>query len=424
MSIIKNKSELANSKLRADALDILEAGLEVIQTKKILREKIRIENDNLIIQNGNKTESTVVPLSYSGRGVRGEGDGKVIFIGIGKCALDGAKVMEEILGEHLTTGAVIDVRDESEAADLKKCRYFQGTHPLPSEQNVQATKEILNMTGDLTEEDLVICLISGGGSSLFDVPNEAGTAKLGLPRETPLQTIIRVTKELTSQGADIYELNEERKKMSLVKGGKFAKICKPARMVSLIFSDVPGDDISVIASGPTFTEGVENILICSNKDALNAMRVKAQELGFEAKIETDRFSKNAAEFGKELAQKEINPKTCLLFGGESTVIVPNPPTGGHGLGGRNQELALSALLYIREDELLLASASDGWDNTDHCGAMVDTELMQKAKTLGIAPENFLLRGDSYNFFKQIGDGAISTGRLGSNVSDLVIILSK
>ncbi len=400
MGIISNKEELATNELRTQALEILEAGLEAINTEKVLRKKISITSGVLNIEGGNELDLK----SFN----------RVIFVGIGKCALDGAKVIEEILGDYLMEGAVIDVKPTDESKDLKKIRYFEGTHPLPSEQNVSATKKILEMVKDLTEKDLVITLISGGGSSLFELPVDG----------FDLNTIIEKTKEFTAKGADIYELNAVRKQMSQVKGGKFAETCSPARMVSLIFSDVPGNNISVIASGPTIlTESedrIKNIMIVSNTDALEAMESKAEELGFFVTTETDRFSGNAGEMGKELALREPKNKTCILFGGETTVIIPQ----NHGVGGRNQEMALSALPYIKLDSVLVCATSDGWDNNDHAGALVDLELFEKSKQAGISPEEFLMHGDSYNFFKEIKDGAIYTGKLGSNVSDLYIMLYK
>lgn len=394
MSFIKNKEELSTNELRKDALEILEAGLDAVQTEKILRDKVRVENGILGVNGG-----SLDLRSFN----------KIIFVGLGKCALDGGKIMEEILSDHLTAGAVIDVRPKNEAQNLRKLKYFQGTHPLPSPQNVEATKEILNMVGDLHKNDLVITLVSGGGSALFELP---------VPKWS-LDAIVQRTKELTAEGADIYELNAARKEMSQVKGGKFAQICAPAQVLSLIFSDVPGNDLSVIASGPTIIDWAKNILICSNMDALRAMAEKAQGLGYETKIETDRLTGNATEVGEQLARRERKPGSCLLFGGETTVkVVPD-----HGVGGRNQELALSALTEISEETVLISAASDGWDNTDHAGALADSGMMLKARLLGLLPESFLLKSDSYHFWKSC-EGALSTGQLGSNVSDLVIMLYK
>jgi glycerate 2-kinase len=411
MSIILNKEELGASELRKNALEILEAGLEAINTEKILRRKILVK-DSILNINGHFLDLK----SYE----------RVFFVGIGKCALDGAKVIENILGDRLTEGVILDVKSVAEAESLRKFKYFAGTHPYPSEQNIEATKQILEMVKDLNEKDLVITLISGGGSALFELPIDG----------VSLEDIINKTKELTAKGADIYELNAARKEMSQVKGGKFAEIIFPAHVVSLIFSDVLGNDISVVASGPTVLESkplpfapplrggvgeglVRNILIASNADALEAMEEKAEELGFETIIETDRFSGNASEFGKSLAFREPKPKTCILFGGETTVKIKNP----NAVGGRSQEVALSALPYIKNDSVLICAASDGWDNSDYAGAIIDVELFEKSKQLGLNTEEFLQKNESYNFFKQTG-GAISTGRLGSNVSDLVIIIYK
>ena len=427
MSIILNKEELldSNTELRRNALEILEAGLEAVDTEKILRKKLFVKDGILFIKNGEDMISVNLPplkvrggwVSYEKR----EG-GEVIFIGIGKCALDGAKVIEDVLGNYLTEGAVIDVREAADAKALAsrgKIKYFQGTHPYPSEQNIEATKEILKMVENLTENDLVITLISGGGSSLFELSIDMS--------RTGLDTIIETTKQLTARGADIYELNKVRKSMSQVKGGKFAQKCFPARVISLIFSDVLGNDISVVASGPTVldkpNEKVKNILIASNHDALIAMKIKAEELGFETTIETEVLSGNASEIGKDLAERESKPKTCILFGGETTVKLPAFAEAMAGEGGRNQEMALSSLPYMPTDSVLVCAASDGWDNSDHAGAIADLELFKKSKELNISAEEYLNKSDSYNFFEKV-KGAICTGKLGSNVSDLFIILYK
>jgi len=423
VSIILNKDELleSNSKLRRDALQILEAGYSAINTEKILRSQITLEEGGALC-----IENTGFQCSFYER---------IFFVGIGKCAFEGAEVIEDILGDQLTDGVVIDVKIGS----LKKIRCYQGTHPYPSEANVFATREILEMIKGVTERDLVLVLISGGGSSL-----------LCQPHNISVENLIEITKTLTQRGADIFELNTVRKHLSLVQGGNLAKLCFPSQVVSLIFSDVLGNDISMIASGPTiidttskedagkilkkyeiqnyeitetpkdqkYFDNVKNVLVCSNQNALIAMKSKAEELGFNTSIETEKLSGDASEVGKELATKEIRAKTCLLFGGETTVKI----MGEGGMGGRNQEMALSALPLIKPNSVLICAASDGWDNTPHAGALVDSELFEKAKNLNLSPEKFLAKSDSYNFFKQVEDGALCTGRLGSNVSDLYIML--
>lgn len=400
-------------------MEILEAGLEAINTEKILREKVRVENGVL------RVDSQSFNLKSFNH---------LIFIGIGKCALEGAKVIEDILGDYLSEGIALDVVADSAPGFVapRKIKYLVGTHPYPSEQNVEATKKILEMTKGLNKNDLVITLISGGGSALFELPIVG----------VELETIIERTAELTARGADIYELNTLRKKLSQVKGGKFALHCAPAKMVSLIFSDVLGNDIATIASGPTVIESATlnnslrsqdashislqeyselptNILLVSNHDALSAMKSKALDLGYNTSIETEELCGNATEIGKELASRKMKSKSCVLFGGESTVKISND----HGEGGRNQELVLSALINIKPDQIILSCASDGWDNSEHAGALADLELLKNSEDLEINPEVFLKANDSYNFFNIVG-GAISTGKLGSNVSDLCIILNK
>ena len=146
--------------------------------------------------------------------------------------------------------------------------------------------------------------------------------------------------------------------------------------------------------------GVVNILIASSHDALIAMKLKSEELGFDTKIETETLSGNASEVGKELALRKPETKSCVLFGGETTrKILEN-----HGKGGRNQELVLSALRFIPEDTLLISASSDGWDNTDCAGAIADTELLEKAKQMNLSPEEFLEKSDSYNFLKKSVEG--------------------
>lgn len=417
----------SGSRLRECALDILEAGYSAIETEKILRSKIVIdENGTLCVEN------TGFQCSFYER---------IFFVGIGKCAFDGAKVVEEILGDRLTDGIAIDVK----GGKLKKIRSYVGTHPYPSEVNISVTQQVLSMLRGVTEKDLVLVLVSGGGSSM-----------LCLPHNMNCDTLVNITKTLTQKGADIYELNTVRKHFSEIQGGGLAKVCYPAQVISLIFSDVPGNDMGMVASGPTvydkttvadaakilikydmletciphdsqFLEtpkhpkyfvNVKNIIVCSNQDALLAMKSKSEDLGFDTRIETNTLSGNASQVGRDLASREVQLNTCILFGGETTVKVV-----GDGVGGRNQELVLAALSHMRPDSVLISASSDGWDNSDHAGALADTELFEKAKNLSVNVEEYLNRSDSYNFFKTVG-GAISTGRLGSNVSDLYIMLYK
>ncbi len=425
--LIKNYDELATNVLRRDALDILEAGYGAILTKQAIRNAV-IRTDDVV--------------RFNNESIRLSDYERIFVIAIGKCASDAGQALEEILGENITDGAVIDMKP----AEFKKLRSFVGTHPYPSEQNVLAVKEIVAMISGLSEKDLVIAVISGGGSSLLSLPHKITTDEL-----------TAITKKLMDKSAPIRELNIVRKHLSEIQGGSLAKIVYPAKVISLIFSDVPGNDLATIASGPTVLDqstkdeadailekydiraecglpeletietpkeekyfaNVKNLLVVTNDIALQMMSKKAEELGYNAKIENERIQGIAREFGEELAKKELPPKTCLLYGGETTVNVVQD----HGIGGRNQELVLAGLSYLKESAVLVGASSDGKDYSDAGGAVGDKELFEKAKTLGLLPENFLANNNSFEFFKQAG-GHIHTGPTGANVADLYFLLQR
>ena len=431
MSIISNKEELLESdaELRGQALEILEAGYSAIDTEKILKDKIKLDGEN---------------FSVDGESFSLKSFNKIIFIGIGKCALDGAKTIEGILGDYLTDGIALDVKSADEASGLKRVRYFTGTHPYPSEINVSVTGQILEMIRGATEKDLIITLISGGGSSLFCLPNNIS-----------VETLIEITKNLTQKGANIFELNTVRKHLSGVQGGQLTELCYPAKVISLIFSDVPGDDIATIASGPTvrdittqedaerilahydvltlcalpncvvvetpkeekWFERVDNILVLTNTTALEAMKHEAEARGYHAEIRSTTLEGEARDVGARLAQDAQADHTVLLYGGETTVTVT-----GHGKGGRNQEVVLGGLFFLRKSTVLVAGASDGWDNSDVAGAMGDEALFLEAKHQGADPELFLKENNAYEFFSRFG-GHLVTGRRGTNVSDLYFTIT-
>ena len=253
-------------------------------------------------------------------------------------------------------------------------------------------------------------------------------------------------------GADIHELNTVRKHLSTVQGGQLAKIAHPARVVGLVFSDVLGNDLSVVASGPfsrdttsvsdaaavlekydvmqvcqlpgcqlletpkedIYFANVSLFLAVDNTTALLAMRNEALVRGYEAEIVATDLSGEASEVGRALGQKRLAPRHALLYGGETTVH-------GTGVGGRSQELALGALPHLDEHTLVLAAASDGRDNTDAAGAIADAMAQGVAGAAGLDPAPFLAGHDSYEFWQRVGSQII-TGPTGSNVSDLVIVL--
>lgn len=429
MLLIKNVDTLAQSGLRADALAIAEAGYAAINVATIVEEKLSLKNETLLIA-GNS-----FPLA--GR--------RIFFVAVGKCSFVVAQAIEELLGDRLTAGIALDVSSVDEAP-LKTVMAYQGTHPLPSETNVAATREIFALLKDLAPEDLVIFCISGGGSTLLCQP----VAPMTSADEGAL------FRALTAQGASIQELNTVRKHTSRARGGGLAAAAYPAEVLSLIISDVPGNDMACISSAPTLLDSstvadaeatltrygvavtppltlietekeqkyfscVTNILFLTNQDALAAMREAAAMRGYAVEIISDRYAGEARDVGRAVVERlhAAAAKTVHLYAGESTVTVGS----AGGAGGRNQEMTLAALEMLQEDELLLPFASDGHDNTDHAGALGDALTRAHANANQLSIPEYLEAHRSYDFFTATGD-ALVTGYTGSNVSDLIIAIKK
>ena len=385
MGFIKNYDTLAKTPERKVVLDLIETAISSIQPERIMNDEFRIMNDELVIK-----DQKFDLKSFD----------HIYLIGFGKGSAAISKIIEQKLGDKLTEGYVIDVTGEQ----FTKIEFTQGTHPLPSQTNLDFTKKVVDKLSNLTEKDLVLVVVTGGGSALFELPISLSTDEL-----------ISVYEDLLKSGKNIKEMNKIRTQLSKVKGGGLAQILSPAKVVGLIFSDVPGNDISIVASGPTDNPSAENILMLSNKTALDAMKKKADELGIESHIYFDEVQGEAKVVGNELI-KVAKPNSILLAGGETTVKVQNPK--GHG--GRNQELVLGALLKIDEQTVIASFNSDGWDNTEFAGAIGDYETIKKAESMNLNLQEFLDNNNSFEFFQKTGDGII-TGRLPSNVSDLMIV---
>ena len=424
--IIKNSDVLNKSSLRSDAISILETGLKSVATRKAIENSVELDKDDVLI---NKKRYHLNSKS------------RLLIIGVGKCSLDSGKALEQILGDKIYGGGILDIRKE----DLKKLKVFKGSHPFPSVDNALATKELISFLPGLTKDDLVIFIISGGGSTL-----------LCQPQGMTCGDEADILENLFKKGASISEINTLRKHISLARGGHLSKYAYPARVVSLIFSDVPGDDITMVASGPTikdpttisdareivekynldsdlpnlvdlimetpkedkYFENVDNILLASNSIALRAMQKAAEGLGYEAHIVNTKLTGEARQIGKEIAKNIATYKkpTVLLYGGETTVTI-----SGQGTGGRNQELVLSALSNIDPKSLIAAISSDGRDNTDHAGALCDIITTNMAHRRHIDLTEYLVDNNSYKFFERVGD-FIETGDTGVNISDLVLAL--
>ncbi|MEK7159922.1 MAG: DUF4147 domain-containing protein [Patescibacteria group bacterium] len=421
MGYIKNYTDLAITKQRAVVLDLIETAFASIQPENVLSKNFTLSGNIL-----NVADKKIDLKNYE----------RVFLIAFGKGSAKISKIIEKKLGEKLTKGFVIDTVE----AVFEKIDFTLGTHPLPSQENLDFTVKTIEQLNNLTINDLVLVVICGGGSVMFESPN------------ITLEKLIEVNQTLLRSGATISEMNTVRKHLSKVKGGTLVKLLFPAKIVSLIFSDVPGNDLSVIASGTTVMDKTtvddawqiynkyelgalelsendfsktpkdenifsttENFLMLSNLTALNAMKKKAKELRIDCEIYSDKFESEADLAGIALIEK-TKPHSILLVGGETTVKVMNKD----GVGGRNQEVVLSALYSLDEKTIIASFDSDGFDNSSFAGAIGDINTLEKAKKLGINPQEFLSQNNSFNFFKNVQDGIV-TDRLPSNVSDLIII---
>ena len=423
MTYIKNYDQLATNDNRKVVLDLIESAYTAIQPHHVFEHNFSLDGDILKI-----FDQTFDLSKFNG----------VFLLGFGKGSAGNCKLLEEKLGDHIIDGYDIDVVEDEH---FRKVHYTKGTNPLPSEQNIAFTQHAIEHLEKTHENHLVIIVTCGGGSVLFEAPNKLS-----------LDEITAVNKALLQSGADITEMNAIRKHLSRVKGGGLAKILYPATVVNLIFSDVPGNDLSVIASGPLVSDrstmdtvkkivkkygidqkvklppdafaetptdpkyfkNVHNILMLSNHTALNAMEKLAKEKGIKAHVMTDRLQGDAKTLGEKLIN-ETPAGHLLLAGGESTIKVT-----GNGKGGRNQALVLYALPHIKGETVLASVGSDGWDFYELAGALADKDTMKKMEEMDIDPQPFLDDDNSYEFWTKIGDGVL-TGHLDSNVSDLYIV---
>jgi glycerate-2-kinase len=422
--IIKNKDLLATTPTRERALAILEAGLEAINTRNVINSNVKIKSSFLFLKNS----------AYDLTSFR-----KIYLLAFGKDSFAASKTLEEILGERLTEGICLSLSDKK----LEKVTNYKCSHPDPSDNNVEATKRAIELLRKTTEDDLLLVVISGGGSAMLTAPYKINIEEKAF-----------IAKTLMNSGADINELNIVRKHLSKIKGGRLAELAFPATIVSLIFSDVVGNDLSTIASGPTvmdhstnqdaqeilkkydiykkivlpslelnetpkkdkFFAKVENLLLLDSTTASSAMEEKARALGYSTRIYSDNLKGEAHKVGTDLL-KNARKGEALIASGETTVKV-----SGNGVGGRNQELVLSNLLGVKEKQVLISCASDGHDNSDFAGALGDSYTLKRAKEENLNLEEFLRENDSYHFFEKTGQG-IYTGLLESNVADLMLVLT-
>ncbi len=435
--------------MRQQAEKIFQAALQAVKPEEAILRHLKLVDEVLTI--GDRT----FPLKDYNR---------IFIVGAGKADAPMAQALEHLLGQHISDGIIL-VKD-GHSLPLTRIRIHEASHPVPDERGVSGTTEVLSLVGNADEKDLVICLISGGGSALLVAPAE------GLSLEDKQ----KVTQLLLDSGATIHEMNAVRKHLSRVKGGGLARLAHPATVVSLILSDVIGDDLDVIASGPTITDkntfqdaqqvfnryeiwervsdsvrkhiekGVDGEiedtpkpgdpsfqrdsweLVATNFQALTSARKEAERLGYHTLIlsgmmegETQEVAKVHTAIAKEVVRSgnPLSPPLCVLSGGETTVTIK-----GKGKGGRNQEFVLASALAIDGEKhmVVLSGGTDGTDGpTDAAGAIADGDTLARARTKGLDPWDHLQRNDSYPFFEALDD-LLMTGPTRTNVMDVRIML--
>ncbi len=405
---------------------------------------IRKDADQIIRESIGK----VLPDEAVSRALAGKqfGAGKIRVVAAGKAAWQMACKAAEILGNRMDAGVVVTKYGHVKA-EIPGMKCFEAGHPVPDQNSFIGTQAALEAVEGLTAEDTVLFLLSGGGSALFEKP---------LVAEEELSDI---TKQLLACGADIVEMNTIRKRLSAVKGGKFAKFCEPAHVYSIVLSDILGDPLDMIASGPAYPDSstctqalaivekyglkfseqalellaqetpkelnnVETIITGSVRDLCRAASEACEDLGYEPVFLTDQLACEAREAGAFLAaiaKSHQDSKKSLAFiaGGETVVHLI-----GKGMGGRNQEIALSAALGIDslKDTAVFSVGSDGTDGpTDAAGGYVDGDTKAALAKEGVNIYQVLRENDAYPALKKSG-GLIMTGATGTNVNDVAVVL--
>jgi len=436
-------------KLRADALDIFQAGLRSVDSFSAVLKHVSLDKNDL------KVNGIKYPLDdYN----------NIYVIGTGKATAAMAQAVEEVLSKRITAG-FINVK-YGHKRPLKYITVKEAGHPVPDAAGLLGSEKIIHLLQSAGEKDLIIFIISGGGSALLPSPVQGMTL-------TDLQ---KTTQTLLEVGANIDEINTLRKHLSRLKGGRLAKLAFPATLISLILSDVVGDNLGSIASGPTspyesfyhtcihiidkfdirkkipknvldfFISGqngkeeetvksgdlvfkrIQNVIVGSNIQAVREAKRRAETLGYNSLIlsssmqgEAKEVAKMHASIAKEIisTKNPLPPPACVISGGETTVTIR-----GHGMGGRNQEYALASAVEIDglDNTLILSCGTDGTDGpTDPARAVVDGHALNRTKKKKMDADKYLSENNSYPFFKALDD-LIFTGPTFTNVMDLRLIM--
>ena len=452
---IKNASELIeNGEKRVEraarrlCLEAAEAALAAVEPGHLINSKLRVAGDQMVI-GGERFD-----LARFRR---------IIVIGGGKASGRMALALESVLGNRITAG-IVNVPDSqpNDCEHTGRIKLHRATHPLPSKAGVEGVGQMFDLVGKPRRDDLVICLMSGGGSSLLPMPREG----------VSLNDKIEVTRSLLRAGATIQELNVVRKHLSGLKGGWLAEKLSPSVVLSLVISDVVGNRLDSIASGPLYPDSssfgdaiqvlkkyrlletvpgavatvlrkgaegklpetpkpgsryfkkVSNVIIGSNDDASEAavhhLRLRGQRPTL-LTTSLEGEARFAGMFmGSVLSHANTRPRpSSFVLGGETTVTV-----NGQGRGGRNQEFALGAAMKTDGNHgvAMVALGTDGLDgSTDAAGAMIDGHTIRRGRTLGLSAEEILLQNDAFRFFGGLGD-LVMTGPTGTNVNDIAVAL--
>lgn len=445
-----------NAQLQSDALAIWQAGVAAVRSDQLIRDNVVVDGDSLQI--GDE--------SLSLRDI-----GRIAIVGAGKAGAGMAVGLQQALGERLLREKQVNgwINVPADCVSDLAPIHLHAARPAgknePTTEGVHGAERILEIVAGLEPHDLCICLISGGGSALLPAP----AAGVSLADKQAL------TRHLSAAGANIEQLNTVRKQLSRIKGGNLARACRAGRLISLVISDVLGDPLEIIASGPTvhdrstpqdalavlqkfnalevapnatqylqiraalpatdsFPANVTNLVIGNNAVAVDAAGIEAEHRGYSHAMDAARTLEGPAEgIGVHLAgmatqMREQPGPDCLITGGEPTVQLA--PADIRGRGGRNQQLVLAALcdLLKRQDNnpldgiVILSGGTDGEDGpTDAAGAFVTAETIQRMQALQLDPHDYLRRNDAYTFFQQVG-GLIQTGPTHTNVCDLRVVV--
>ncbi len=442
--IIKNYKELASNKMRSQVLDILDAGIEAVEPRAMMSSLLAYNKDFNSLRVFNKSYDVM--------------RGRIFVIGGGKSAGAMAEALESIIGSEQITSGLVACKDKK--YKTKKIKVIKAGHPFPNRKSVRASEKILDLKNDyaIGKGDLVICLISGGASALL--ASVVDSIDLGDKQKT--------TKLLLESGAEIVETNIVRKHLSKIKGGQLADFFAPAQVLSLVISDVRGDKLEVIGSGPTVSDpstfkdavlvlekykifdkipqrvrtyielgikgraletpkqlnNADNFIIGSNLSALESMAHKAKTLGLRPVIVSRDLKGDpnvmAYKVIRHILQKRFKDYDVLLYAGETNPGLPEK----YGQGGRNQQFTAASMLALKHLDYKWAMGSVSTDGIDYdlnvAGALVDSDAFHNAEQRGIDMASFVRTYNTYNLFKKMGSSLIRTGNTGANVADIMV----